>query len=316
MAAVTIALTTYNGARFLGELLDSLLAQTMRDFEVVARDDGSQDETWDILSRYAAADARVRIARNERTLGLQRNFEAVIAEAKGDWIAPCDQDDVWAPDKLDVLLEAARRSNAALVYSDSELVDADGRSLGRRAFQTMTALDAPPPLAFAFQNCVSGHALLFARRVKDVALPFPDLPIYDWWLAVSASVVGPIVRVDRPLVLYRQHDANVTDMLRRRKKSGGGSNAVRRERDMRARLISMARLPGPVGEAYGRLAALWDQRYRRMFVPELAVFAWRNRRALWAVKPGSTLHDLLRIWRIAKGVRSEALGRPDGSPST
>lgn len=112
-----------------------------------------------------------------------------------------------------------------MVYSDSLLIDETGAPIGRRAFETMTAIDGGGPLVFAFANCVSGHAMMFHRRLLAVALPFPDTPIYDWWLATAATSIGRIVRLDRPLVRYRQHDANTTDMVGRRKQKRKRSSA-------------------------------------------------------------------------------------------
>jgi glycosyltransferase involved in cell wall biosynthesis len=316
MVSVTIAVTTYNGERYLAEQLDSLLRQTWTDFEILVSDDDSRDGTGEILERYAAADPRIRIVRNRPGLGLQRNFEAAFKAARGQLIAPCDQDDIWEDDKLATLVERLRASGAVMAYCDSALVDATNRPMGKRAFELMTAIDGGAPLQFAFSNCISGHAMLFDRRVLDVALPFPDAPIYDWWLAAAATSIGTIVRVDRPLVRYRQHDTNLTDMAGRRGKAKGPSAIPRwlkRDREVAARLAAMARLPGPTGAAYGALADLWQARMTRRFAPGLAVFVWRHRRALFAIKPGSVLRD---VQRAAKFVIGRAWRRPQDYPAT
>jgi glycosyltransferase involved in cell wall biosynthesis len=302
MVTVTVALATYNGAKFLAEQLDSIQAQTVPDLEIVVSDDGSEDGTWELLEQRAAREPRMRIMRNPSTRGVRGNFESAIAAARGAWIAPADQDDIWEADKLAVLLDAVRQApGAVMAYSDSELIDSDGRRLGKRAFQRMVAFDGGEPLILAFRNCVSGHAMLFHRGLLEVALPFPDAPIYDWWLATAATSVGRVVRVDRPLVRHRQHGGNVTDMAGLKKTSSKHWSI--NDQNVSARWAAFSRLPGSVGDAYRRLHTLWERRREQFFALPLAWFGWRHRKRLWSVRPKTTAHDLLRCAQFAIGRR-------------
>jgi glycosyltransferase involved in cell wall biosynthesis len=97
---ISVALCTYNGARFIRGQLDSLLAQTHRNIEVLAADDASTDDTVSILQEYAERDPRVRVLVNRHNMGFKKNFEQVISSCRGSFIAPCDQDDIWFPEKL------------------------------------------------------------------------------------------------------------------------------------------------------------------------------------------------------------------------
>ena len=97
MPLISVALTTFNGERFLRPQLDSLLAQDYRHFELVVVDDGSQDSSYSILQEYAARDSRLRCFRNERNLGFLQNFTKAFSLCEGELIAPCDQDDLWLP---------------------------------------------------------------------------------------------------------------------------------------------------------------------------------------------------------------------------
>jgi glycosyltransferase involved in cell wall biosynthesis len=137
---ISIALCTWNGERYLAEQLDSLLAQDHHALELVACDDASTDGSWDILQRYAPRFAQRRLLRNTRNLGVHANFQQALALCRGEWIAPCDQDDIWAPHKLSRLLGAA--ADATLVYCDSQLVDGQGRPLGERVSDRLPMLDA------------------------------------------------------------------------------------------------------------------------------------------------------------------------------
>lgn len=309
MVAVSIALCTHQGERFLAEQLDSLLAQTLADIEIVVGDDASTDATRAILAAYAARDGRIRVVLNDPGLGLRKNFEATIAACRGARIAPCDQDDVWEPEKLAALSRLLDDTGAVLAYCDSTLIDAAGRPMGSRAFDHVTALDGDLPLAFAFANCVSGHAMLFERRLLDVALPFPERPIYDWWLAAAATSIGTIARLDRPLVRYRQHADNLTDMSGRRAKGHDRSQAGRtsRETEVMDRLDAFARLPGPTGAQYRALRDLWAERATRLVHLPLAAFVATNYDRLFALKPANALKRLGRIANMAVGVRLKRL---------
>ena len=90
---ISIAMATYNGAKYLREQIDSILAQTIQDFELVVCDDCSSDDTWDILKQYSDADKRIKVFRNESNMGFKRNFEKAMSLCGGDYIALSDQDD-------------------------------------------------------------------------------------------------------------------------------------------------------------------------------------------------------------------------------
>ena len=100
---ISIALATYNGSKFLREQLDSILAQSMDDFEVVACDDCSTDETPQILQEYTSRDSRFKVYQNAKNLGFKKNFEHILSLCKGEFIAFCDQDDIWEPNHLEIL---------------------------------------------------------------------------------------------------------------------------------------------------------------------------------------------------------------------
>ena len=160
---VSVALCTYNGTRFLAEQLESVLCQDYREFEIVAVDDASSDDTLAVLEDFRRRDSRLRVYRNSSNLGLNRNFERAFGLCRGDLIAPCDQDDIWLPQKLSAL--AGRMRGAQLAYCDSELIDGRGEPLGRRVSERVKMYSGEDPAVFALYNCVSGHAALVRRAV-------------------------------------------------------------------------------------------------------------------------------------------------------
>lgn len=286
MPLVSVALSTYNGARYLPEQLDSLLAQENVDFEVVAVDDGSTDATPAILADYAARDPRMHWTPNPCNLGATRSFERAIARCRGDFIAPCDQDDTWLPAKLRTLLEAI--GDADLAYGDSLYVHADGRSCGQRVSQGTRMLEGRDPLAFLFANSVSGHACLVRRDCAMAAMPYPACGYHDWWLALNAAGRGGVRYVDLPLVHYRRHAGAL---------SGMGCTPGRGEDWLAIRLallVAYARRGGARREEVEHIEHALLGVAAGAGAGPLASELWKHRRS-WPRRTGSTAVDTLSL---------------------
>jgi hypothetical protein len=295
---ISIALATYNGAAYLAEQLESLLAQTLVPAEIVACDDGSSDGTWNLLERFAARLASVRLVRNARNLGAHANFEQALRLCGGDWIAPCDQDDIWSPTKLE-RLAAAVQPATTLVYADSELIGADGGPLGARVSDRLTMVGGSDPRVFALANCVSGHALLVRRSVLEAALPLPGAVYYDRWLAFVAANRGSIRYVDAPLVRFRQHASNESGFGGRRGKPRPAPHEA--QRAQQGDLDALAAFDGPQRAFFVELAALWRTRMNGGPTPALTAFLWRHRRQVFAIRkrrPGGARHVLKYLWGV------------------
>lgn len=264
---ISVALATYNGARHLEAQLASLRAQTWANLEIVAVDDASIDTSWALLQHSAQHDARLRIERNEHNQGSAATFERAMSLCRGEFIAPCDQDDVWHDDKLRILYEAI--GEHTLAYADSALIDEHGAPLGLRLSDRLGMAQGSDPLAFAFWNSVSGHAMLFRRELLGAALPFRGSRFHDWWLAFVAASVGSIVYVPQPLVDYRQHDRTQTDVARRRRAGGGRSadRIVARYTERAQWLAELAGFPGRHQPMFQRMHRLWQQRGSAWFCP-------------------------------------------------
>jgi hypothetical protein len=295
---VSIALAACNGAPYLAEQLESLLAQTLAPAQLVACDDASSDDTWELLERYAPRFASARLVRNPHNLGPNANFEQALRLCSGDWIAPCDQDDVWLPSKLERLAAAAQPATM-LVYADSELVGADGRPLGTRVSDRLTMVEGSDPRVFALANCISGHAMLVRRSLLEAALPLPAGVHYDRWLAFVAANLGGIRYVDAPLVRFRQHASNASGFGGRRGKPRPAPHEA--QRAQQADLDALAAFDGPQRAFFAELAALWRTRTNGGPTPALAAFLWRHRRHVFAPRrrrPGGAQHVLKYLWGV------------------
>ncbi len=212
-ANISIILPTYNGANYVGQQIESIQSQTFGDFELIISDDASSDQTCEILEDYARRDPRIKIRKQKSNLGFKRNFEFLLREATGRFVALADQDDIWLPTHIELLLKSI--GNSLLVCGNCELVDSNGCTLGRTMKGEAGIEFIPTDMESQFHhllynNFVQGCTALISRRLIDLALPIPEnVRFHDYWLASVAALTSPIVYVDEIIVKYRQHSKNV-----------------------------------------------------------------------------------------------------------
>jgi glycosyltransferase involved in cell wall biosynthesis len=209
---ISIAVCTYNGEKFLAEQLNSLVNQTYRNLEIVVTDDCSKDETIELLNGYAAKYDFIKIYKNEENLGYVKNFEIALSLCSGDYIALCDQDDIWDLNKITLQHESIGES--LLNYHDSAFIDQMGQNLNKKLSDVVNPYQGDSFKPFLFFNCISGHATLIKRSLLEYALPFPKDLFHDRWLAYTATNLGTITYLDLPLVKYRQHENSDTNILK------------------------------------------------------------------------------------------------------
>lgn len=219
---VDVLLATFNGAPYLAQQLDSILAQTHQNFRLLISDDGSTDATTHILDSYRArfGSRMVILPYAGRGRGVTRNFEnlmlASLQDGVAGWAAFADQDDVWLPHKLERLVRemtgverAIGSEKPCLVHSDLTVVDERLQTIAPSfvEYQQMNP-SACSPLSLLSVNQVTGCATLVNRALLSIALPIPSQAIlHDWWCAL-VSGCGHRSYLHTPLLLYRQHGAN------------------------------------------------------------------------------------------------------------
>ena len=205
--SIYIVLATFDGASYLVEQIESIRAQTLTSWTLLARDDGSSDATVAILDDCAARDPRIEVLRDaDGTLGAIGNFSrlAETALARGAGVVLfADQDDVWFPDKVARTLAEMRAAETALgtdhpilVHTDLQVVDGAGRLLHRSFLQLQRIRDerSRPLTTLLVQNYVTGCTMAANRALLRLALPVPaDALMHDWWLALCAARCGSIV---------------------------------------------------------------------------------------------------------------------------
>ena len=207
---ISIAMATYNGAKYLQAQLESFVAQTERPTELVVCDDRSTDETVSILQRFsAAAPFSVRIYQNASNLGFVQNFARAISLCGGDLIFLSDQDDVWLSHKLEIISDSFKaRDQPLVVINDAELMDSDGERLGiTKSGQTRSA-------GSASEDMITGCCTAFRADLRSVVLPIPnDFGSHDEWIHGLARPIGKRTFLPEVLQLYRRHDANVSNSV-------------------------------------------------------------------------------------------------------
>jgi glycosyltransferase involved in cell wall biosynthesis len=221
MPTIDILLGTYNGAKYLPELLQSLERQTYRDWRLIVRDDGSTDETLTIVKTWAQTQRQpVEFASDGRGhLGPCGNFAALLTASDAPYFMFCDQDDAWLPHKLARLLELIRSVEARqradlpiMAHSDLTVVDSQLRSI-HPSFNRYSRIGTSSPerlwrLIMA-SNVVIGCASIGNAALRRMALPIPpEAAMHEWWAALVAARFGEIAYLAEPTVLYRQHGLN------------------------------------------------------------------------------------------------------------
>jgi len=204
--------------KYLREQLDSLVNQTYPNIEIVVVDDGSKDRSREILRTYAEQYPVFRIFENETNLGYVKNFEKAITLCEGEYIALCDQDDIWDLEKISK--QVAGIGDHLLIYHDSAFMDEQGRQMTwkRKMSDIIHLYRGNDPKAFLYFNCVSGHSILFKRDLRKDFLPLNPDHFHDHWIAYVAVNLGSIEVIPETLVRYRQHTSASTDILNKRKK--------------------------------------------------------------------------------------------------
>lgn len=208
MPDVSIVISTYNRAGMLREALACALGQVDVDLEAVVVDNGSTDGTASLL--VTIDDPRVRVIRNEVSLGPTGGRNSGLAAAVGTWVAFLDDDDLWAPDKLRRQLDAAETAGAGWSYTGCVYIDAHRRVLGGSPAPTPEEVVHTLPSAYVIPAGLSGMCfrrdLLDGDGLLDERLRWQT----DWDLSLRLLRTGPPVAVPAPLVAYRQHAGQVS----------------------------------------------------------------------------------------------------------
>lgn len=215
---IDILLATYNGARFLAEQLDSLFNQTNQDWTLIVHDDGSMDETVEIVKSYQVRNpSRIVLIEDDiKTGGAKNNFSHLIQFSISEYVMFCDQDDVWLSNKIELTLnqmlklENTYPNKPILVHTDLVVVDKKLNEIAPSMFNYQKISKSPSFEELLVQNNVTGCTMMINKKAREDSLPIPkDAIMHDWWIAlISMANRGHVALLDKPTILYRQHQSN------------------------------------------------------------------------------------------------------------
>ena len=216
---ITILLATYNGERYLGEQIESLLKQTAGDFRLFICDDKSTDSTYEIALDYASKyPDKIFAYQNDTASGsAKQNFINMMLRHKDDYIMLCDQDDVWLSDKIEKSLNKIKTleekhglATPLLVHTDLTVVDENLTTISPSYFAVEDINTENKTLnKIIARNIAAGCTVLYNRALADLIISTPEyMLMHDWWLALIASAFGEIGTIHDPTILYRQHTGN------------------------------------------------------------------------------------------------------------
>ncbi len=213
-AKVAILLSTYNGAEYLNEQIESIEQQTYVNWQLYIRDDGSKDQTTKIIQQYQQRDSRIHFLNKGHieNVGVKRSFMNLLANTQADYYMFCDQDDVWLTEKvawtLTEMQQNERSAVPCLVHTDLMVVDQDlkaQRVMFGRDFQ-----DAFRDVLYS--NSVTGCTIMLNEALRQILLQqsfdWQRIVMHDWWFALVAAAFGDIYYLAKPTILYRQHGDN------------------------------------------------------------------------------------------------------------
>lgn len=219
--SIDILLAVYNNGAFLADQLQSLLNQTIQDFHIIARDDGSTDNSVDILHTFSDKNpGKMTLIKGRTNCGAKGNFATLLLESKAPYIMFCDADDIWLKDKIEktwILMKHNEDKFGShiplLVHTNLSVVDRDLRWVDPSFwnYSHIQPKHASCLNRLLIQNSVTGCTIMMNQPLSHLVSSIPHEAImHDWWISLVACSLGHIDFLNGSTILYRQHDNNDT----------------------------------------------------------------------------------------------------------
>lgn len=199
-------MATYNGEKYIKKQIESILLNLNEADELVISDDGSTDNTINIIIGFMKNDKRINLV-NGPKLGIKQNFANAIDNSTGKYIFLSDQDDIWMENKKEIVIETFKKEKCTLVIHDAEIVD-ENLNIINESF-------------FNYRNCGEGYwknickntyigcCMAFSKELKDKILPIPNnIQMHDQWIGIINDIVGKSCFLHKTLIRYRRHNSN------------------------------------------------------------------------------------------------------------
>lgn len=213
MSLVDIAMATYNGEKYLKEQIDSIISQSFTDWRLFVRDDGSTDNTVNIIRQYVKKDSRIHLIEDSLgNLRVSRNFEQALSYCTAPYTMFADQDDIWFKNKIEaslLFINEFENKEPILIFSNSILASENLKNkYGNNYKLTMV----PNLRNFLFSNAgYQGSAIMFNEKLKQkLLLFFPNSPVHDYHVSLVGLLFGKVYHMSTPLMIYRRHDTAIS----------------------------------------------------------------------------------------------------------
>ena len=208
---ISVAMAYYNGGTYIEEQMESILSQLGEKDELIVSVDGASDGSKTLLLKMADIDKRIRVIKGPGK-GVVKNFENAIRHCTGDIIYLSDQDDIWKPDKVEKVNAAFRDPEVKAVLHDAEIVDENGIPTGAASLFAVRG-SRTGILKNLIKNSYVGCCMAFRKELVPVICPIPkEMYMHDYWIGTAAEYMGKVCLLDEPLIGYRRHSSNVTQM--------------------------------------------------------------------------------------------------------
>lgn len=214
-----VVICTFNGELYIEDQIKSILSQSIPPAKIIISDDGSSDNTIQIAIMCFAAFSfeNYQVVKGPKS-GIASNFLASLSYSKSDYLFFCDQDDVWLDNKVSIFSEVTARLNdqsPVLIFSDANVADHQ-LNIKSTSFIKYSGLNVKllDDDSILFENCVQGASCCINSSLRSIvidSLRYVDMKnilMHDWWCTILAKYFGRVIFVDKPLILYRQHDLN------------------------------------------------------------------------------------------------------------
>lgn len=212
---VSIALTTYNGEKYVYKQIQSILNQSFNFDELIIFDDNSKDNTVSIINSFS--DKRIKLFKNESNLGYIKNFYQAISKTTGDIIFLSDQDDIWEKNKIELMVSFLEKKNANMVCSNFSLIDFNDMPIINKFDYQLNPIIKKEKRAYkklsteylSFGNVAQGCTYCFTKKVKEIYLKLENYEVvHDYQIALIGTIVGGAFYYNKELIKYRIHSEN------------------------------------------------------------------------------------------------------------
>lgn len=212
---IEILMATYNGEKYVGEQIDSIIHQTYENWKLLIRDDNSTDKTLEILKEYEKKDKRIKVIEDKKgNLGFVKNFEELLNCSNEQWVMFSDQDDYWVENKIEKYVATLNMNyndifgRPVLVHSNSFICD-DNLEIIENEFINSRIASKYNEDSYYFTYFVQGSTVLINREIIDLALPFSkNVTVHDRYFHLLAEFLGKRIFINESLIKYRQHSNN------------------------------------------------------------------------------------------------------------